>query len=100
MLNRVRCRGIFRCLWVFGPIISGVANRKSGEGRNVCRRVFSAESAGFWVVRGFLAGMWVVSGLNWGLLEVKWGLCNCRKLITQEQDRRINRLIIVDRAAR
>ncbi len=66
MLNGVRYREIFGCLWVLGPIKRGVVGSKSGEEGNVCRRGFSAESAflglqkGFWRVFGWLRG-WVGS---------------------------------------
>ena len=41
---------------------------------------FLVEKAVLWLIEGFLADMWMAAGLNWGLLQVKWGLCYSRGL--------------------
>ncbi len=41
---------------------------------------FLCRKCGFLVERGIFGGFMDGCGVEWGLLEVKWGLCNCRGL--------------------
>ncbi len=52
-------------------------NRAEGE---MFAGVFFCRKCVFLVESGFLVVIWMAAGLNWGLLEVKWGLCYCRGL--------------------
>lgn len=69
MLNGVRYREIFGCLWVFGPIKRGVFGRKSGGGGMFaggfflqkvrfwgCKRVFGGYVGDFGVELGSVGG--------------------------------------------